>query len=76
MSTNKDCCCCCCCLTTITVQIEITSSLDTDSFINALCRFISLKGNPSSVYSDNGSAGEQELRTAIEDWNQFKKSHL
>ena len=61
------------CLTTRAVHIEITSSLDTDSFINALRRFISLRGNPSSVYSDNGSnfrAGEQELRTAIEDWNQ------
>ena len=47
--------------------------MDTDSFINAPRRFISLRGNPSSVYSDNGSnfrAGEQELRTAIEDWNQ------
>ena len=61
------------CLTTRAVHIEVTSSLDTDSFINALRRFISLRGNPSSVYSDNGSnfrAGEQELRTAIEDWNQ------
>ena len=61
------------CLTTRAVHIEITSSLDTDSFINALRRFISLRGNPSSVYSDNGSnfrAGEQEMRTAIDDWNQ------
>ena len=61
------------CLTTRALHIEITSTLDTDSFINALRRFISLRGNPSSVYSDNGSnfrAGEQELRTAIEDWNQ------
>ena len=61
------------CLTTRAVHIEITSTLDTDSFINALRRFISLRENPSSVYSDNGSnfrAGEQELRTAVEDWNQ------
>ena len=61
------------CLTTRAVHIKITSSLDTDPFTNALCRFISLRGNPSSVYSDNGSnfrAGEQELHTAIEDWNQ------
>ena len=43
------------CLTTRAVHIEITSSLDIDSFINALRRFISLRGNPSSVYSDNGS---------------------
>ena len=58
------------CVTTRAVHIEITSSLDTDSFINALRRFISLRGNPSSVYSNNGSnfrVREQELRTAIED---------
>ena len=61
------------CLTTRAVHIEITSSLDTDSFINALRRFISLGGNPSSVYSDSGSnfrTVEQEMHTAIEDWNQ------
>ena len=61
------------CLRTRAVHNEIMSSLDTDSFINALQRFISLRGNPSSVYNDNGSSfrtGEQELRTAIEDWNQ------
>ena len=61
------------CLTTRAVHIEITSSLDTDSFINALRRFISLRGNSSSVYSDNGSnfrAGEQEMRTAINYRNQ------
>ena len=34
------------CLTTRAVHIEITSSLDTDSFINALRRFTSLRGNP------------------------------
>ena len=43
------------CLTTRAVHIEITSTLDTDSFINALRRLISLRGNPSSVYSDHGS---------------------
>ena len=61
------------CFTTRAVHIEITSTLGTDSFIHALRRFISLRGDPSSVYSDNCSnfrAGEQELRTAIEDWNQ------
>ena len=61
------------CLTTRAVHIEITSSLDRDSFINALRRFTSLRGNPTSVYSDNGSnfhTGEQEIRVAIDDWNQ------
>lgn len=61
------------CLTTRSVHIEITSSLDTDSFINALRRFISLRENPTSVYSDNGTnfrAGEQEMRTTIDYWNQ------
>ena len=61
------------CLTTRVAHIEITHFLDTDAFINALRRFISLRGNPTTVYSDNGTnfrAGEQELRVSINDWNQ------
>ena len=57
------------CLMTSPVHIEITCTLDTDSFINALRRFISLRGNPSSLYSDNGSnfhARGQKLHRAIE----------
>ena len=61
------------CLVVIAVHIEVIHSLDTDSFINAVRRFINLRGSPSTIYSDNESnftAGERELRESLEDWNQ------
>lgn len=68
------------CMTTRAVHIEITHSLDTDSFICALQRFISRRGCPDSIYSDNGSnlkAGERELRDSLHEWNQSRISrHL
>lgn len=56
------------CLVSRAVHIEKVDTLDTESFINAFRRFVSRRGNPENVYSDNGSnlvAGEKELRTAI-----------
>ena len=60
------------CLTIRAVHIEIAHSLDTDSFINALRRFIARRGKPVLVRSDNGTnfvSGERELRTCIQKWN-------
>ncbi len=60
------------CLTTRAVHIEITQSLDTDSFICALQRFTSRRGRPEKVFSDNGTnlrAGDKELRDSIRQWN-------
>jgi hypothetical protein len=37
------------CLTTRAVHIEITESLDTDSFINAMRRFTNTRGNPTTI---------------------------
>ena len=65
------------CLTCRAVHIEIAHSLDTDSFLNALVRFISRRGRPRLIRSDNGTnfvGGERELRSALESWNQ-KKIH-
>lgn len=61
------------CLSTRAVHIEITESLDTDAFINALRRFINTRGNPVTIYSDNGTnlrAGEKEIRESIQQWNE------
>lgn len=61
------------CLATRAAHIEIAHSLETDAFVNALRRFVSLRGNPTTIYSDNGTnfcAGEKEIRTSINDWNQ------
>lgn len=43
------------CLTVRAVPIEIVHSLDTDSFINALQRFICRRGQVRCIRSDNGS---------------------
>jgi len=43
------------CLVTRAVHLEVAKSLETDSFINALRRFIARRGPPSDVYSDNGT---------------------
>ena len=60
------------CLVTRAVHIEVVRSLDTDGFINVLRRFINLRGNPTTIYSDNGTnfAGEKEMRESLDDWNQ------
>lgn len=60
------------CLSTRAIHIEITHSLDTSSFINALRRFIARRGNPAKIRSDNGTnfvSGEKEIRLAIKAWN-------
>jgi hypothetical protein len=43
------------CLTVRAVHLEIAYSLDTNSFLNALNRFISRRGVPSVIISDNGT---------------------
>lgn len=61
------------CLTLRAVHIEAASSLDTESFISALRRFIARRGQPEEMRSDNGGnfvRGERELREAINEWNQ------
>ena len=63
------------CLATRATHIEIVSSLDTDSYINALRRFISRRGTPQSIYSDNGTnlvKANKELKTSIQEWNKNK----
>lgn len=43
------------CMTTKAVHIELVSDLSTDSFLMTLKRFISRRGNPSIIFSDNAS---------------------
>ena len=35
--------------------MEVAHSLSTDSFLYALRRFISRRGNPKEIYGDNGT---------------------
>ena len=63
-------------MVTRAIHIEISHSLDLDSFICALQRFISRRGKPDTIFSDNGTnfhGGDRELREALTGWN---KQHL
>ena len=60
------------CLTVRAVHLELTHSLDTDSFINALQRFSSRRGKPRGIWCDNGTnfvGAEKQLRQALKTWN-------
>ncbi|KAL7852267.1 hypothetical protein SRHO_G00180520 [Serrasalmus rhombeus] len=63
------------CLTVRAVHIEMAQSLDTDSFIHALRRFIARRGQVLEMRSDNGTnfvGAERELKKAIQEWNTSK----
>ncbi|XP_076856690.1 uncharacterized protein LOC143510810 [Brachyhypopomus gauderio] len=56
------------CLTTRAVHLDILTSIDTDSFLMALRRFIARRGRPAELFSDQGTnfrGGERELREAF-----------
>ncbi|XP_041461181.1 uncharacterized protein LOC121412436 [Lytechinus variegatus] len=63
------------CLASRAVHLEVAHSLDTDSFINALRRFINRRGCPDKIYSDNGTnfkSGHRELKESITALNSKK----
>ncbi|XP_023819257.1 uncharacterized protein LOC111948793 [Oryzias latipes] len=63
------------CLTTRAIHLLVSNTLDTDSFLNALQRFIARRGEPKEIRSDNGTnfvGGLRELRQAVAEWNQRK----
>lgn len=54
------------------VHIEKLHSLDADSFINALMRFIARRGVPEKIRSDNGTnsaGGNNALQECFGIWN-------
>ena len=56
------------CLASRAIHIEMTKSMDTDSFILALWRFIARRGNIRSIRCDNGSnfiGAEKELEKCM-----------
>lgn len=68
------------CLAIRAVHIEVASSLDTDSCLNAIRRFVARRGQVKVLRSDNGTnfvAAERELRQSIGKWNNQKiQDHL
>ena len=56
------------CLTTRAVHIDVLTSLDQDSFLMALRRFISRRGKPAELLSDQGTnfrGGEREIHASF-----------
>jgi hypothetical protein len=63
------------CLITRAVHLELASTLDTDSCINAIRRFLARRGPVKVLWSDNGTnlvGSERELRQEIDKWNHSK----
>ncbi|XP_030828101.1 uncharacterized protein LOC115919169 [Strongylocentrotus purpuratus] len=63
------------CLATRAVHIEVANSLETDSFINALRRFINRRGSPEKILSDNGTnfkGAYRELKEGLDKLNSKK----
>jgi len=60
------------CLSTRAMHLEVSHSLTTDSFICSLRRFVSRRGNVTTIVSDNGTnfvGAHRELREVVETWN-------
>ena len=60
------------CMSIRAVHLEVAHSLDTDSCINAIRRFIARRGPVRYIISDNGTnlvGADKQLRTEIENWN-------
>ena len=56
------------CLSVRAVHIEILDTLETDSFINALRRFVARRGSVKQIWCDNGTnfvGAEKELRVNL-----------
>jgi hypothetical protein len=60
------------CLATRAVHLECVASLESNAFICALSRFISHRGVPEKIFSDNGTnfkGAQEELRPVINSCN-------
>ena len=59
----------------IAVHIELVNNLSTDSFTNAVLRFVGRRGPPGIIYSDNGTnfrGAELDVVNALKVWDQEK----
>jgi transposase InsO family protein len=63
------------CLSTRAIHLEVAHALSTDSCIMAIRRFVSRRGCPETIHSDNGSnfiGAKAELKLALLEINQDK----
>ena len=74
-STLKRWCCLFTCLTTRAVHIEVAQSLDTESCLAAVTRFMARRGYPSTIISDNETnfvEAANELKSFMNEWDKAK----
>ena len=68
------------CFSSRAVHIEITNTIDADSFIMALRRFLARRGLVQSIWSDNVTnfvSANKELQKALKEMNHLKiKNYL
>ncbi len=67
------------CLNIRAVHLELVTSLDTPSFLMCLERFISRRGKPLRLRSDNGTnfvGAKSELQKMISSWNRIKLNNF
>ena len=65
-------CCFFTCLTTRAVHIEVVPSLEAETCLTAITRFIARRGKPATILSDNGTnfvGAAKERRDCIKAWN-------
>ena len=63
------------CMTVRCIHLEVVENCETDTFINALRRFVNRRGSPTDMYSDNGTnfkGASQELEEFIQKMNKEK----
>ena len=73
--TMKRWCCIFTCLTTRAVHIKVVQSLDTESCLAAVTRFIERRGYPNTIISDNGTdfvGAANELKSFMNEWDKAK----
>ncbi|XP_068214059.1 uncharacterized protein [Palaemon carinicauda] len=61
------------CLTSRAVHLEVIDTMEQDSFVNAIRRFVARRGPIKRIWSDNGTnivATERELRKALQRFNE------
>lgn len=67
------------CLVTRAVHLEATEGMSTDDFLQAYQRFVSRRGNPEAVYSDNGTnfvGAANEMQEAFKIWQNEPIQHF
>ena len=73
--TLKRWCCLFTCLTTRAVHIKVAQSLDTESCLAAVTRFIARRGYPSPIITDNGTnfvGAAKEPKAFMDEWDKSK----